>query len=171
MTGIGAPSLLRYSLPHLHRVLQLWHWDQNHQRPLRTLTNLFTCTTIDLLTGAYGMLTIQNTGGNLVRIGTVLIKILPDNKLLVDANVDAGYDLVSVGVSGNCNLLRLTNCGLEISTCSAFSLYQTLPGLFATSSSQVLGLSKSLGLTCWAGELQSEIQAVVRKLVFVGTSC
>lgn len=128
MTTIGAPSLFRYNLPHLHRVLQLRHWYQHHQRSLWSLTNLFTCTKIDLLTGTYGTLTIQNTGGNLLSVGTVFIKLQPDNTLLVDANADAGYDFVSVGVSGNCNLLGL-------STCSTFSLCQTLPGLFDTSSS------------------------------------
>ena len=90
-------------------------------------------------------------------MGTVLIKLQPDNTLLVDANADADYDLVSVGVSGNCNLLGLTNGGRGLSTCSTFSLCQTPPGLFDTSSSQVLDLSKSLGLTCGVGELQFEI--------------
>jgi hypothetical protein len=134
------------------------------------LTNLFTCTTFDLLTGTYRTLTAQNAGGNLVRMGTVLIKLQPDNTLLVDVNVDVGYDLVSVGVSGNCNLLGLTNGDLKLSTCSTFSLCQTLSGLFETSSSQVLDLSKSLGLTCGVGELQFEIQAVVGNLTFAGTS-
>jgi hypothetical protein len=81
------------------------------------LTNLFTCTTFDLLTGTYRTLTAQNAGGNLVRMGTVLIKLQPDNTLLVDVNVDVGYDLVSVGVSGNCNLL-----GLTISSCPLVAL-------------------------------------------------
>ena len=103
-------------------------------------------------------------------MGTVLIKLQPDNTLLVDANADADYDLVSVGVSGNCNLLGLTNGGIELYTCSTSSLCQTLPGLFDTYSSQVLDLSKSLGLTCGVGELQFEIQAVVGNLTFAGTS-
>jgi hypothetical protein len=104
-------------------------------------------------------------------VGTVLIKLQPDNTLLVDANLDAGYDLISVGVSGNCNLLGLTNGGLELSTCSTSSLCQTLPGLFDTFSRQVLDLFKSLSLACRVSELQFEIQAVVRKLTFVGTDC
>jgi hypothetical protein len=104
-------------------------------------------------------------------MGTVLVKLQPDNTLLVDANADAGHDLVSVGVSGNCNLLGLRNGGIELSTCSTFSLCQTLPGLFDTYSSQVLDLSKPLGLKCGVGELQFEVQAVVRKLAFVETSC
>jgi hypothetical protein len=60
----------------------------------------------------------------LVRVGTVPIKLQPENTLLVDANVDAGYDLVSVGASVNCNLLGLTNGRLELSTCRNFSMCQ-----------------------------------------------
>jgi hypothetical protein len=56
---------------------------------------------------------------------TGLFKLEPENTIPVDANVDAGYDFVSAGVSGNCNLLELTNGGLELSTCSTFSLCQT----------------------------------------------
>jgi hypothetical protein len=79
-------------MPHLHCVLQLGTGISIINGLFGAVTNLFTCTTIDLLSGMYGTLTIQNAGGNTVRIqvGTALIKLQPDNTFLVDANADAG---------------------------------------------------------------------------------
>ncbi|KAF2433820.1 hypothetical protein EJ08DRAFT_731388 [Tothia fuscella] len=138
---------------------------------LGAVTNLFTCTQVDLLTGTNTILNIKNAQGNLVRVGTVFIKLNPDKKLVVKATADAGYDLVNIGVNAKCGLLGLP--GVSLNTCSAFGMCNTLPGNNDVTSSGVIDLAGDLTdtLKCILGSLQFAITGTVRKLVLPGQTC
>jgi hypothetical protein len=144
---------------------------------LGIITNLFHCSQTDLLTGTYGVLRVRTYTGAQVRVGTVLIKIQPDNTLYVRATADAGYDIVSLGVTASCNLLGLLSFGsTPLTSCNSFGLCNVLGGLTDCSSVGLLNLGNILGFggqcgLLGLGSLQFGVQAVVRKVAFVGESC